>query len=162
MKNPGAVWAKRRLTATTEPTPADLGGGGAEGGRVQGAVAGFWRETLGPLQEICFFQNRHGPHSFHSVTSVTKAKLTPGAVVHLKFQRQLGLGPGPELTKPVTGSFSKFQVLPKVGELGTLFFDILRSLHRAGCSGPWGVSDGCGASPASPTPTVRGMQCTPC
>ena len=91
--------------------------GGAEGGRgpyrghsrVQGEVAGFRRETLGPPQAIGFFQSRHGPHRFHPMTSVTKAKLTPGAIRHPKFQRQLRPGPGPELSKPVIGSLSKFQ-----------------------------------------------------
>lgn len=85
-----------------------------------------------------------------------KAKLTPGAVVY-PFQRQSGLGLGPELTKPLTGSLSKFQVLPKVGKSQALcpLISLEACIGRAAL-GLRALSDGWEA--VSLTPSVCGMQ----
>lgn len=56
--------------------------------------------------------------------------------MHPTFQRQSGWDVAQR------GSVSKFQVCPGKKELGTVFFDILRSRHWASCSGAQGlVSD---------------------
>lgn len=112
-EEPRECLGKKKTKSSHNPTPADLwvvlkAGQGPYRGRQQSPRSDC-RETLGPPQAIAFFQSGHGPHSFHPMTLVTKAKLTPGAVRHPKFQRQLRPGPGPELSKPVTGSLSKFQ-----------------------------------------------------
>lgn len=69
--------------------------GGTEGGQgpyrgQQQSPRSNCRETLGPPQATGIFQSGHGPHSFHPMTSVTKAKLTPGAVSTPKFRGSSG------------------------------------------------------------------------
>lgn len=87
--------------------------GGTEGGQgpyrgQQQSPRSNCRETLGPPQATGIFQSGHGPQ-FPSHDFSHQGKAHSWGRQHPKVQRQLRLGPGLELSKPVTGSLSKFQ-----------------------------------------------------
>lgn len=125
---------------------------------VQGGATWFWRETLGPFQEM-FLPEEPQASQFPS-HDLGQPRQTPGAVVHPSFGgSQARTWPGQEV-------FPSFRSAPGRKELGTVFSDVLRSLPRASCSGTRGdvsdVSEAVRQASASLTPSVCGMQRTSC
>lgn len=173
VKNPGSAWAKRRLRAATEPTPADLwvvlkagrvptAGTAESKERLQGFEGRHWDL---PRRSVSSRAGTASQFPSHDFSHQGKAHSWGRQAPQISEAAQAGTWPRAKQAcdrKPV-----QVPVLPEVGELGTLFSDVFRSTHRVGCSGPWDAMclmsvRLCGQAPASPTPAVCGMQCTSC